>query len=284
MYVNLHTNTKGTLKIDGAVALGTAGGSQLAIHAVVLSGGTPAIVQPMVTSNCYIGTCDNVRFAVDEYVVKVPGPMATAIHVLDGLASGEERATVGSLTDATYDPGHTNTAIIGAGVYRASKQSYVVASSADGGAAGDSLAYSVPGGSSGRHIVFDAPEDGDGKSMVTAAVDGERCAITIGAGAGFAGRPLMFQVTSVADGCKASEDTNVASGTPPPGGGSEVTTTPGGGTPPPSNGGNPGQTGGSASLTGGCGCRLAGGASAGQGLSLIVAGLVAVTLRRRRRL
>jgi MYXO-CTERM domain-containing protein len=34
----------------------------------------------------------------------VPGPFAVAIHVIDGLATRESEAIVGSLNDDTYDP------------------------------------------------------------------------------------------------------------------------------------------------------------------------------------
>ena len=54
------------------------------------------------------------------------------------------------------------------------------------------MTYGVPGASAGRHIVFDAPEDGNGMSVVKAAAQSGRCVLTITAGAGVAGRPLMF--------------------------------------------------------------------------------------------
>jgi hypothetical protein len=216
-YINFHANTGGTLALAGGAATGTVGGSKVVIHAVALSGAAPTIAQPPIDNgNCYDGTCTTTRFSTDEYSLKVPGPWAVAIHAIDGLGASESPATVGSLTDGAYDPAGDNGAILGAAVYRASTQSYVIASSAKDGAAGSTLAYSVPGGAAARHIVFDAPEDSGGQSIVTAAVQGDRCAISITAGAGFAGHPLIFSVSSAAGGCVATEDTGVAGGQPPP--------------------------------------------------------------------
>jgi hypothetical protein len=163
----------------------------------VLAGGTPTITQPPVGS-CQLscsypcGQCNSGRFAVDKYALQIPGPSALAIHVIDGLGASEDPATVGSLNDDNYDPApKQNGGVIGAAIYRASIQSYVVASSAQDGAAGTTLAYSVPGGSPSRHIVFDAPEDASGSSNVTAVAQADRCAISLSSGAGFAGHPVI---------------------------------------------------------------------------------------------
>jgi hypothetical protein len=277
-----HANTGGTLKLAGNTASGTAGGSSLAIHAVLLSGGTPS-VSPPPTGDCKLscsypcGACDSARFAVDEYRVVVPGPWAVAVHVFDGLGGGET-ATVGSLNDMTYDPApQMNAGILGAAVYRGTHQSYVVASSAMQGNAGATLSYGVPGDSAGRHIVFDAPENSSGSSTVTATVMGSRCAVTITAGAGFAGRPLMFQVSSAADGCKATESTDVPAASPPPSGGVDAGVN-------GSTNGTSGTNGGGGTTAGksggGCGCVLGGSANvAAPTMMLLVVGW----LWRRRR-
>jgi hypothetical protein len=289
VYVNFHTNTAGTLKIDATtgVASGTAGGSGLAIHPVLLSGGTPAIVKPPVgscTVSCSFpcGSCTAARFAVDEYSLKLPGAWAVAIHAIDGLASGEQPAQVGSLNDDNFDPApKQNGGVIGAAVYRSSKQSYVVASSAMDGVSPTTMTYGVPGGSAGRHIVYDAPEASDGTSSVSTAVQSGRCAVTItaGSGGGFTGHPLMFQVASAANNCAATQDTNVMPGSPPPGGGVNPQPPGGGSTGSGGASGQKGATGGT--VTGGCGCAIARGASrASAGLLFVLA--LAVTRRRRR--
>jgi len=272
LYVNFHANTAGTLKLGGSVASGTVGGSQVAIHPVLLAGGTPTITKPAV-KNDYdypCGACSQGRFAVDDYGVKVPGPWAVAVHVIDGLVAGEALATVGSLNDDNFDPApKQNAAVLGAAVYRGSKQSYVVAAAAQRGNAGASLSYGVPGASPSRHVVFDAPEQADGQSTVAAVVQGGRCVLTITAGAGLAGRPLMFSVGTAAEGCLVSEDTNVPPGAAPPGGGAVPTGSggtgggegggQGGGQGGGEGGGMPGGSSGSTGRGGGgCGCSLGG--------------------------
>ena len=70
-----------------------------------------------------------------------------------------------------------------------------------------------------KTYVFDAPEGSDGQSAVSAKANGDRCTITIAAGSGFAGHPLLFTVGTAHDGCAVSASTDVPAGAPPPGGG-----------------------------------------------------------------
>ena len=264
MYVSFHANSGGTLKLDGSTATGTVGGSNLAIHALELSGGTASITQPpLENGNCYTGNCRDVRIPVDDYEAKVPGPFAVAIHVIDGLASGEDPADTGSLNDERFDPApKRNEGVVGAAVYRGEKQSYVVASSAVDGDAGSTLTYAVPGASPARHVVFDAPEASDGTSDVKAAVDGERCVVTIvaGSGDGFKGHPLMFQLDTLDKNCKVTESTDVAPAEPAPGGG-----TSGAGNAGESSGGGPSGGAGKSGSGGSSGGMPSGGRSSGSG-------------------
>jgi MYXO-CTERM domain-containing protein len=265
MYVSFHTHTGGTLTGAGCVATGTVGSSQVAIHQVLLSeGGTAKIFHPKIgeCSGSYpFGTCTNARFDVDDYSLKVPGPFAVAIHVIDGLGAGEV-ATVGSLGDDDYDPApKLNGGVMGAAVYRGGKQSYVVASSAVDGASPATMTYGVPRGAS-RHIAFDAPEDASGQSAVTAAKGaGGRCVVTIAAGAGFAGRPLIFRVD---DTCTAAQDADVTASEPPPGSG-KLTCTSGG-----------------LSQGSGCGCAIGGASSRTQMAWLAILAIVFALYFRRR--
>ena len=271
LYVNFHANTGGTLILNDGVASGVVGDSKVAIHPVQVSGGSPAITKPAVNNdyNYPCGNCTEGRFAVDNYGVTVPGPWAVAVHVIDGLGAGETTAAVGSINDDNYDPApKENAAVLGAAVYRASKQSYILASSAARGEAGASITYSVPGEAPGRHVLFDAPEQSDGQSTVTAAAAGGRCVITVIAGPGLAGRPLMFSVGVASGGCAVSEDTAIAPGAVPPGGGVIPT------------GGN--QGGGTAGGKGdGCGCALHRPPGGVAGAMLVLA-LLALCLRRQR--
>jgi MYXO-CTERM domain-containing protein len=262
--VTLHTNTGGggLTSTNGNYA-GTIGSSQVVIHPVVLSGATPAVTQPPVgdcTLDCEYpcAMCDTGRFAADAYRVAVPGPFAVTIHVVDGLAATDSPATVASITDSSIDPSGKNTGVIGASVFRSSKQSYVVASSAKDGASPTTMTYEVPGGSAGRHIVFDAPEASDGTSAVTATANGTACdvSITAGSGGGFTGHPLMFQIAAASGSCTPSDSTTVSPGSPPPGGGIDAG--------PPNQGGSGSSGGGTvaqADVSGaskGCGCTFVG--------------------------
>ncbi len=198
-------------------ATGTVGGSQVVIHAVGLSAGTPVINQVAANTNgCdeseSYGTCTAARFAVSEYSLTIPSSPALAVHVIDGLGSGESPATVAPLDDPSVDTTPAqNGAITGASVLRSGVQSYVVAASATNGAAGATLTYGVPGGATGRHVVFDAPADASGTSTVTTSSSNGRCTIAITAGGSFTGQPLVFKVDTAANGCKATE-----SPAPPP--------------------------------------------------------------------
>jgi MYXO-CTERM domain-containing protein len=277
-YVRFHTNTAGTLALDSGtgVATGTVGASRVAIHRVLLSGGTPAI-SSIQKGGCQLscsfpcGACAAARFDVDLYSVTIPGSWAVAIHVIDGLAGSEQPAIVGSLNDDNFDPDpKQNAGIIGAAVFRGSRQSFVVASSAIDGAQGATMTYGVLGGSPARHVVFDAPAAADGTSAVTASAQSGRCIVSIsaGGGGGLTGRPLAFQVASAADGCTVIDDPNVPAGTPPP--------VPDGGV------GNPPPSGAANSLEATCGCVHSTGGARGLGFLAPLLAVVLATWRRRR--
>jgi hypothetical protein len=321
MYVQFHTNTGGGgLALSNGVATGTVGGSQVAIHAVLLSGGTPAVTQPTdcssnasdaccsISCNYPCGSCSVGRFAVDEYQVIVPGPWAVAVHVIDALGSGDSLAAVASLNDSTVDPSGANTGVIGASIARGGQQSYVVASSGiDGACPSGTLTYGTPGAASARHVVYDAPEASDGTSSVTAVATSGRCVVTItaGSGNGLTGHPLIFDVGVASGGCVVTDATSASPGDPSDGGSSS------GGSGGSGSGGSSGSgSGGSASSgsldggspsssgaagngndaisdlnapAGGCGCVLAGDRDAtGPLLALAVFPLAGAVLRRRR--
>jgi MYXO-CTERM domain-containing protein len=291
MYLGFHANTAGTLTLSGSDATGTVGSSKVVIHGVELSGATPVITSPTV-GDCFstpaFGACTAVRFQVDEYTAKVPGPNALAIHVVDGIGATESPATVASMTDATIDPTHANAGVVGAAVTRNGVVSYVVASSAPMGASGATMTYSVPGATPARHVVYDAPESSNGESSVTAAAQAGACVLTITAGSGFTGHPLMFGMASAGGGCTVTDGTAL----PPNTGGGPDAGTGGGdgggvGSGADASGGGGGANDGGANGAaptsgGGCGCHL--GEPAGSlGLAALGAGIVAIAIRRRRR-
>ena len=283
MYVQFHTNTHGGgLTLSNGVATGTVGGSKVAIHAVLLSGGTPAVKQPTDCSSnssdacCSIscgypcGSCAVGRFAVDEYQVSVPGPWAVAVHVIDALGGNDAPAAVTSLNDAMVDPSGANKGVIGASIVRSGKASYVVASSGtDGTTRGGTLSYGTPGAASARHVVYDAPEASDGTSSVMAVAQSGRCVVTVtaGAGKGLTGHPLMFDVGAASGGCVVTDAPKSNSGMPSGGSSGSSSSSGGGsssgGTASSSGGGSGGGNGGTSSdfgpaSGGGCGCVLAG--------------------------
>lgn len=290
MYVGFHTNTGGGgLKLNGDIASGDAGGSALAIHTVALSAGTPEILQPEVgdcslSCNYPCGGCDAARFPVDKYSVKIAGPWATAVHVIDALAKGEAPASVAAMGDDTIDPApKQNDGVMGAALFRGDKQTYVVASSAEDGKSPAVMTYGVPGGTASRHIVFDAPEDGGGKSLVTTEAKGDRCLITIKAGDGFAGHPLMFGVTTAADGCQATESTDVEPGAGGSGGSAGSSSGGAGGSGPSGGAGGSGADGsGGSGNDGGCGCRIGDEPGGELGALGTLLGLAVIAKRRRR--
>ena len=289
MHVRFHANTVagGHLMFAGIVATGTVGGSHVAIHQVSTAGGTAHITAPdhlSDSSNCAgsypYGPCNDARFAVDIYALDVPGPYASAVHVIDGYAT--TGATVGSINDATYADAMGNTQVVGAAVFSAMHQSYVLASSAHDGAAGATITYSVPGTSASRHVVFDAPEASDGTSNVAALASGGRCAITItaGSGGGFTGHPLVFHVDTAANACAVMDGGNVDPGMPPTGGSDAGPRADAG--PQPDGGVAPGTDGGTHSpASSSCGCSAAG-AGNGHGVLALLFALV-YALRRPRR-
>jgi hypothetical protein len=267
-YVRFRTPATLQLRIESGawLATGDVGASTVAIHAVRLSGGTPAVRTPQTADGCdnapTFGSCDFARFPVNEYHVEIPGPAALAVHVIDALGKGEAAAQVGSLNDPPYETAPAqNGAVVGVGLFRASKQTFVVASSAKDGAAGGSLDYGIPASNPSRHVVYDAPADAAGHATVTATAAGGRCQIHIAPGGTMAARPLLFSVGLALEGCTVTDDPDVRPGTVAPGSGIPA---------------NPARA-----PAAGCGCTSGGGAGAGGGLLFVLAFLA--TLARRPR-
>jgi hypothetical protein len=299
MRLNFHTTAP--LALAGKVAAATVGTSDVAIHVVALSGGTPAVQAVPATPDCYDGTCTGGRFATFAYSVEIPGPKALAVHVIDALAHGEAPATVGSMNEAPYDATGANGGIVGAAVWRSFKQTYVVASSAQDGLAGAEIAYAVPGPAAARHVVFDAPEDASGNSDIAATAANGNCAVRITAGASHKGRPLIFQVSGAADGCTVVDEVAaVPSSTPLVDGGSGTGGASGANGGAGSAGGATGGAGGasgngapgappgapaaSGGSSGGCSCTTPRSSPGTFGFgSAIAAALLAITHRRVRR-
>lgn len=267
------------LTMDGEGARGKVGASELVIHQVARSSGTPEVRKiTQVSRTCNNGApynnCTSARFPVDEYRFKANGPSAFAVTVFDGLAAGEAPATTTDI--GKVDP--KNTTVLGAEVVRGSR-TVMVASSAKDGQAGPSLAYVATGDAEARHIVFDAPAT-DGKSAVAAKAEGGKCAIEITAGGALAGKPLVFRVAPASAGCTVTEEKGIALQNAPGAGG------PGSGGPgdPNADGGAGGNADGSAEA--GCSCDAVGAPARAGALALAVPALaigLAAARRRRKR-
>jgi hypothetical protein len=275
MHVRLRSIADLSLGSDPAVASGTVGSSTVTIHAVKVTSGTAKVRSvPQDGTKCdstdpNAGQCDDARFKVGEYSIQINGPEAKAVHVVDGTAVGEPVPASTSLE--TLDP--ANGGVLGASVLRGATQTFVVASSARDGAAGATLGYTVPGDKASRHVVFDAPEDAQGQSKVDAHADQGKCVVTITAGGGFEGHPLVFSLKTAAEGCLAVEDKS----TTPAGG--AAGTEPNGAPRPP----DPAAPNAAGKSDSGCGCNVVGvNRSVGMWGALASLLAAAALLRRRR--
>jgi len=276
LYLRFRTPGSLTAASDSPfIARAPSGGSALAIHAVKLVPPSPPVLRdvPGDTGECTaaFGSCRLARLNVGEYAWEVAGPDVLAVHVLDGLAGADAPADVAPIDAPPIDTGAAqNAGVVGASVYRAQKQTFVLEPATLPAPA--TLTYGVPGANPSRHVVFDAPADTMVRTTVTAVADGDRCVVTLTAGAGVTGAPAIFTLATAAEGCTVSEDADVPPGTAPPGSG---------GFDRPPGGGPGGGAGG-----GGCGCLIGRGAelpSAGAVvLGAAIAALVARGRRRRR--
>jgi MYXO-CTERM domain-containing protein len=205
-------------------------------------------------SDTVFGACRKGQVATNEYSWEVPGPEILAIHVLDGLAAADMPADVAPIDSPPIDTTPpTNAGVIGASVFRAQKQTFVLEPATLPPPA--TLSYSVPGGSPSRHVVFDAPADAMNKTRVTAMASGTRCVVMLAAGGDLVGAPAIFTLKSAAEGCAVSADADVAPGKASPGtGGYERP-----------NGGAPAMGGMSGGSTGGSSGTGSGGSSGGAG-------------------
>jgi hypothetical protein len=121
------------------------------------------------------GKCDAARFPVTDYRVEIAGPEPRAAHVVD--ATGARSAA-------------TSTPIAGdgwAGVrIQGTRDAVVVWPNTPGG----ELAYRAPRGKAVTHVALDAPAAG-GKASVTAAPEGDACAVIVAAGGTLSATPVI---------------------------------------------------------------------------------------------
>ena len=272
----LRFRTPGSLTATSSspfIARAPSGGSALAIHAVKLIPPSAPVLRDVTggSGECptAFGSCRLARLNVGEYAWEATGLDVLAVHVLDGLASADAPADVAPIDAPPIDTAAAqNAGVVGASVYRAQKQTFVLEPATLPAPA--TLTYGVPGGNPSRHVVFDAPADATARTTVTAAADGDRCVVTLAAGAGITGAPAIFTLATAAEGCAVSEDADVPPGSASPGSGGFDK--PGGGGP---------DSGGAAG--GGCSCRVAQAGSFSLAAIVLGAAIAALLVRGRRR-
>ncbi|MCB9629522.1 MAG: hypothetical protein H6725_19310 [Sandaracinaceae bacterium] len=246
---------------SGASASTAAGGSTLLLRRVVGDASTSVASVPVGDCDGPRGSCRAGRFPASELVAEVAGPNPFAVHALDADATGGTPASI----DVDSEGARRTLRIA------RETRPYLVTLSVDGSAVS---AYSAPATPS-THVVLNPPAGPNVRVVGTA--NGDRCDLTlVAAGDGFASPPLVF---ALGDDCGATEDsTQPPRGTPPP-------------PPPPGDGGvGGGRDGGMGGGGGGGGCSLVSAQGRGHGdgregpnALAVVAGLVGLAWRQRRR-
>jgi hypothetical protein len=266
--LHLRVRSPAGLALSGDAATGTVGGSSIAIRKLWSSSGTPTVRDMPLTPECSSTNraCDMSRLPSGrEYRLDVPGPNASAIHVVDAQAVGQTPPSNVLLSGSGYR---------GVLLDHGGARIAVITNDGPDATPGTSLVYRVPAGADATHVVVDAPVDANGKSDVTAAQEGSDCAITVvphspsGATSGFDGHGLVVRVTSA---CAVSEDGAVppvdpgsvsGTGGAGVGGNGSGTAGSGTGTSAPASNGTGGQAGAAVSTTS-ASAIASGGASGG---------------------
>jgi hypothetical protein len=208
LYLRFRTPAHLTMSADHKTAAGTVGKSTVAIHIAALSAGAPVLRVPAVRDceGVPFGSCNRSRARIDEYAVELPGPVASAVHVIDGIKREDAAASV-----KVERPN----GLLGVTVKRAGLTPVTVMTSGQSSSRTPStFSYPVDARDGTRHVVYDAPEDDHGRSTVKASARGGQCLIEIAAGGGFVGRPLIFSVAPAAAGCAVVEDPDAPAARP----------------------------------------------------------------------
>jgi hypothetical protein len=183
MYLRFYTEA--ALALDGDVATGTTGKTQVWIRRVSSSSGAPE-VRHLERGDCNAadntgGRCEAARVKADEYRITIDGPDSEAIHVIDAAAPAK-----GAPDARAIDHGVILT--------RDGRTTVVV------DARGKDLTYTAP---AGIHVVVGAPAD---EAFVSAAKDGDGCKVTVAAagdGAKVDALPVVVQLDAS---CAVTED------------------------------------------------------------------------------
>ena len=193
--LHVQFRTPGELALSGPATRATVGDSSLVIDPVYLGAGETQVVATA-PGNCFgedttRGSCRATRFAVTDHRVKLPGPDALAIHVID-VAGTDAR-----VAKPTVTAGEDHRVI---SFERVGRRGSVILASGGAGR----LSYTA---APGYHVVLEAPRDETGRATVTAQPAAEGCSVVVAAGSssrgGMSAHPLVY---SVSDACAVTED------------------------------------------------------------------------------
>ena len=274
----LRFKTEASLKLDGDVATGKVGGTQLTIRRVGSSSGAPKVTSQKADNHGCMhegstrGGCEDARIDVDVYKLTVDGPAMYAMHVLDAAAPAKTPPAVEEIAG-----------VDGVALSRDGRTAVIVAGT------GKDLSYAAPKSDATYHVIAGAPNTG-GKATISATASGDTCQVKVsasGSGTAVDARPVVVVLDAS---CAVAEDPSLvqplaAIGGGDRGGDAGVGGTSGGdgsdgGDGTGTGGGHGGGGGTVAPRSGCCGAQATPGSAAS--LTVVVLfGLVAILRRRR---
>jgi hypothetical protein len=190
----LRFKTEATLKLDGDVATGKTGDTQVTIRRVTSTSGTPEIkVQKADNHGCMKegdtrGGCEDARIDVNAYKLTVDGPSMFALHVIDAAAPAKTPPAVEQLSGAD-----------GVVLTRDGRTAVVVAGT------GKDLSYTAPKSDATYHVISGAPEKG-GQTSIAASASGDGCKVTVSASGGGTKVDARPAVVVLDASCAVAED------------------------------------------------------------------------------
>jgi hypothetical protein len=189
---HLRYRSPGSFTPKGNQYVSTVGASQLFAQVF-------ATVSPVVDALVYKDYCDRHDASCQltgsrvvpgsQLRVDVAGSPKTIVSVLDGVAANQTPPQAVSLSGSGY---------VGVTLLRDNQSFVVIAADQVLPSPPPSLSYDVEGGGGALNVVLDAPANSAGFSNVTAVASGMGCRVTVapaGGSGGFAGRPLLFNLS-----------------------------------------------------------------------------------------
>ena len=178
----LRFKTEASLKLDGDVATGKTGGTQLTIRRVSSTSGKPEVKSQKADNHGCMhegttrGGCEDARIDVDAYKLTVDGPAMFALHVIDVAEPAKAAPAVEELAG-----------VDGVALTRDGRTAVVVAGT------GKDLSYTAPKSDATYHVIAGAPVSG-GKTAISATASGDTCKVSLsasGSGTKVDGKPVV---------------------------------------------------------------------------------------------